>query len=801
MSYTKEIQKQASNIEYSGGWTGLAGGSEVQLDSVSNESNGAGTLGDINGSGRTVATSAESDAVELQNGVHFQYDKRLDASTTEDPTNGFGSTSGGVVDTGDSGALTKQIRVVDDATNVKDAEGLNLQIYAKSLSTLVSPTTQDRIYVDPVRGKIVVPRPEWWSKCEDLANITSIPDIGTAASLATSGNAVVLTFPSGKFNNSVAISARTAFTYGGIRLSETTPSSGCLSFWVLAESVNKTISSINGIQSFALLIAGLRIDFTNNTNAAFRYFSLGYKDSEYSSYTHGLASGWHHIYVVWDTAKSLTGSKSARAFLDGTERCYLTGDIPEVVNYPLQFTHGSSEQTSAAIDNIKYWPYVPSESPDWEYNSGDGREDALHPMYSSANGYKPVLKVGYFYIATSSTPATLSGVQDNITKTLEDATNIIGASAKFGSAGPLSDDSFSTLVAGVDYEYDKRLDASTTEDATDGFGAVDGGLIDTGVSGDLAAGTAIRIVDGSSGSALNVKNAGGLNLKVYAKNLVALDSPPVDRAYVDPATSKFILPGLIFYSKCESVSNFLSPDRNILGNTPSIVESVSRIQTVSGKFGNGLRIGPATSGIDYYYNLIETDKIPVTMTACILSTWFLFDSTYTYVYFDIGDKRIVFYPASADLTILRRSDNVALAVGTNVLNITPAITYDTWFHLYILVDESNGITGGKSISIKYNGTEKLSYTGSFEMHGNNIRIRVVSVSSGQPAYSAIDNIKIWDSIITEDPSWEYNEGNGRENALHTLYGSASDYAPVLTSPGGVGYYKSGSAGSLVKISV
>jgi hypothetical protein len=378
------------------------------LEDATNINAGSAQLGNLG--------SLSNESFEtLQEGVHFQYDKRLDASTTEDATDGFGAVDGGLIDTGVSGDLAAgtAIRIVDgssgSALNIKDVSGLNLKVYAKNLVSITSPPS-DRIYVDPASGKFVLPRPEWWSKCENLANITSIPDIGTAASLTTSGNAVVLTFPSGKFNNSVAISARTTNTYGGIRLSETTPSSGCLSFWVLAENANKSIISINGIQSQDLMV-GLRINFLNHTNAEYRLLTLVYKESGYTSYTHGLTSGWHHIYVVWDTAKSLTGSKSVRAFLDGTERCYLTVDIPKVVNYPLQFTHNNSGQTSAAIDNIKYWPYVPSESPDWEYNSGTGRENALHTIYGSASDYAPVLTspggVGYYKSGSAGSKAII----------------------------------------------------------------------------------------------------------------------------------------------------------------------------------------------------------------------------------------------------------------------------------------------------------------------------------------------------------------------------------------------------------
>lgn len=56
------------------------------------------------------------------------------------------------------------------------------------------------------------------------------------------------------------------------------------------------------------------------------------------------------------------------------------------------------------------------------------------------------------------------------------------------------------------------------------------------------------------------------------------------------------------------------------------------------------------------------------------------------------------------------------------------------------------------------------------------------------ASAHLDNLVIWDHVVSENPSWLYNGGVGRENALHYMYG-APDYRPKLTGPNnGVGYY-------------
>jgi len=59
-------------------------------------------------------------------------------------------------------------------------------------------------------------------------------------------------------------------------------------------------------------------------------------------------------------------------------------------------------------DNIKIWDHVVSEDPSFEYNSGTGREDALHEIYTSTGGYKPInLDVGYHYLPAVTDPAQL----------------------------------------------------------------------------------------------------------------------------------------------------------------------------------------------------------------------------------------------------------------------------------------------------------------------------------------------------------------------------------------------------------
>lgn len=123
--------------------------------------------------------------VQLYSGTHYQYSKRLDASVAEDPNNGFdrtdeGDPSGGIYDTAASGALStspnnKFFRIVDNAKNVRfsGAGGLGLAIYAKDLSTTNITPPKTQCYVDPQRGRFVLPRPNYFCKCDSIAELAN----------------------------------------------------------------------------------------------------------------------------------------------------------------------------------------------------------------------------------------------------------------------------------------------------------------------------------------------------------------------------------------------------------------------------------------------------------------------------------------------------------------------------------------------------------------------------------------------------------------------------------------------------
>jgi len=56
------------------------------------------------------------------------------------------------------------------------------------------------------------------------------------------------------------------------------------------------------------------------------------------------------------------------------------------------------------------------------------------------------------------------------------------------------------------------------------------------------------------------------------------------------------------------------------------------------------------------------------------------------------------------------------------------------------------------------------------------------------AWCQVDNIKWYTHNVGDDHSWEYNNGNGREEALHPVYGHDMEFKPMLENNSGVGYF-------------
>jgi len=840
MAFTESIEKQAANISYNGtSWTGLAGGNAVTLENASNILNGQSTFGTVLGTtrGKPLINGAGTGKVVLAQGVDFQYNQRLDASTTEDATDGFGTTAGGIVDTGISGALAsgKYIRAVENTKNIKDATGLNLKVYAKDLGMPKDSPTYNIANVDPITGKLVLPRPYYYNGLLNATEVnnpnirgTNDPSTSYAFSGYSSEGAESVKFSKGWY---VYTSTNTNASQSGdgwrklytgipaIPPAFNVSTKGTVSFWAntnvnsVGDSSFKTgagyaytgfvISEVAGIK---ILIFRYVDCYGSVTSKLYLYINNSIVATSASDISNGTT---YHIYAVWDQAKGLTGGKSVRVFLDNVEAVSTTNDLPDALTntspYFYLYTYASASGMFAAwgwgnakssLSNCKYFTHVVSEDPAWEYNSGTGRELAMHSIYGATSSYEYLPKLvspgglGYFYLTDSTSPATLAGNLSNITATLESASNISYATGTFGTVNNLANSSFSNLISETHFKYDKRLDASTTQDSTNGFGAIAGGMIDTGVSGSLASNKYIRIVE----NALNMKDGAGLNLQVYAKAIAnpAVMSPPATQCYIDPFSGKFILPKPVYWSKMETLTNFYTGE---IGTLAPVGTDFDVILQQTGKFGNALNFSSSGGTLTAQYKFNNSYNMVLTSGTASWWTTFSKGSEATYAASEtLKFSSNTYVEISADNSIGQLCKIYVNGLLTQSVGCTWGL--NSWTHFYVIWDQTGNIKVYRNAVLIAEDTTAFT--------ASEFILQLYSKCSigywvGVPW---LDNFKLWNHVVVDDPTWEYNSGSGRESALHYIYGATNGYIPVLTTPNsGVGYYKAGASGNNATITL
>ena len=398
--------KQAPNVNYTGTWSGLAGGVEVQLEEASDEAYGEGNFGT---GGKTIATDAGTSGQALQEGVDYSYDTLLDSGGSD------------LYDTSNSGALSNPIRVVENGTNVANAGGLNLNIRAKDLTAnVVSPPT-DECWVDPAIGKFRLPRPDFWSKCENVANCLS-PEIKQNTPIINNGGGgYTQDGYSGKFNNCIVFNAYNSspwIAYYPLGQNTPEPDNYTMSFWMKnTPDVNRRGlmklpfgSGDSYITFYELSEVGPQQNYFLSNGAV-----VCVKDAT-------TFSSFKHVYILVDRTASLSGGKTGIVFINGVEE-FSTTTVPSAGagTFWLSISGYGVQTTYFYFDNIKIWNHIVSEDPSFEYNSGSGRETFIHNIYASGNNYQPVLNgassgLGYYYIADSATPAQLNQTDSGSSK-------------------------------------------------------------------------------------------------------------------------------------------------------------------------------------------------------------------------------------------------------------------------------------------------------------------------------------------------------------------------------------------------
>lgn len=113
----------------------------------------------------------------------------------------------------------------------------------------------------------------------------------------------------------------------------------------------------------------------------------------------------HHLYIIWDKNGIDVGEgKTWKVFIDKILIASGNDNIASALEANSLWESGWAQCIDAGSSAIaismafKYWDEVVSTTPDWIYNyevnGGDAYRYAMHPIYGSANGYKPNFGTG-----------------------------------------------------------------------------------------------------------------------------------------------------------------------------------------------------------------------------------------------------------------------------------------------------------------------------------------------------------------------------------------------------------------------
>jgi len=384
----------------------------VEIENAGNYNLGSGSFGDVDNFYGHLLTGDEGTFL-------------IDTSNVK-----YGESISGIFDTGISGAFIpgRYLRIVENGNNVTDTLGLGLIPVCWNFSGGVVAPPKDKVYIDPITGQFVLPRPVYWSRMESMDDITS-PEISEGKPYTEFiGTCTSETFPMSKFGGGYCLYN---YDYGDKNLINASPHSGSRYIYPFGKGGIKNMDE--GTISFWFKLDGRKIsdqlvsnsiisgkieicnEISNLFRFDIRYFDEKIRISEASLMLNGNFIGsfkitkgnWLYILVIWDRGKKLGGGKSVRIFANKDEVLSTNSDLPDLSNFLMKIAlncetqacvnSGASFYTS--IDNIKIWDNVVTEDPNIFYNNGNGREDALHSIYGPENGYKPsIVSVGYHYV-------------------------------------------------------------------------------------------------------------------------------------------------------------------------------------------------------------------------------------------------------------------------------------------------------------------------------------------------------------------------------------------------------------------
>jgi len=405
---------------------------------------------------------------------------------------------------------------------------------------------------------------------------------------------------------------------------------------------------------------------------------------------------------------------------------------------------------------------------------------------------------------------------------LEDARNVVNG---FGTFGDIDGSGVDSLKMG--YVHRKKDGAFIMDLSTYADGQSLADVFDPGTSGAFADGKYVRIVENGK----NITDPAGLNLVPIAKSFAGgVVSPPRNQCYIDPVSGQFVLPRPVYWSKCT--------DMDDITKTPEIVSRYSPSTSTSGSIVTESFIvdGPFSNNVWYRYNRAYSDNqaTPQTLddtrivypsgehalnwSRGTVSLWIKSNST-----IDGSFQASMMGTAQSDVVIGEES-KIAVRLydyymrngggqssscqyilylgGTSIGYVN--VTRNVWHHVYMVWDSGCSLDGGtKTIRLFIDGVEQINSMAmlpdltswvlgmTMRSYAYAIGLHYIGPYWGvdTKVYEYVENIKIWDHVVSEDPSWLYNGGVGNENALHVIYGSINNYQPKLTGTGnGVGYY-------------
>ncbi|HNR90697.1 MAG TPA: hypothetical protein PKM65_20340 [Spirochaetota bacterium] len=313
----------------------------------------------------------------------------------------------------------------------------------------------------------------------------------------------------------------------------------------------------------------------------------------------------------------------------------------------------------------------------------------------------------------------------------------------------------SLLVPGVDFFYDKRLDT------TDGGGV---NVWDTGVSGALATGKYMRLVDNTSGK--NITDPTGFGKKIIAK-LDCGGNPALDEVYVDPAQGMFKgIGGLTYWSRFESLENIANA--NFKKYAPYYAGTIRGLSSI--KFGSCLyqeAYWPAY-GCGGISGTIYPHGDTKGFNRGSLSAWSYIYAWRQNSYFDVS--AYVNYIIGSSISVIHystagSSPYVALYVnGSEVGRFYPGWIVD---HIFVVWDIGAGLSGGKTVKVYVDNVLRIQTDTVFNDTGGSSPTVVMYAYSCNwdhdgAGYAHLDNLKLWDEPDENILSTEWNGGAGNE---------------------------------------